>query len=132
MIAVPALGGMAVPIARTTAGHVRGTYDSGIAAFKGIRYGADTRPRRFQPPRKPTPWSGVRDALAYGPACPQARPMESASEDCLFLNVWTPAIRDGGKRAVMFYIHGGAYSNGSGSAAIYDGVNLCKRGNVVL
>jgi para-nitrobenzyl esterase len=50
----------------------------------------------------------------------------------LFLNVWTPALRDGGKRSVMVYIHGGAYSNGSGSAAIYDGVNLAKRGDVVV
>jgi len=132
LIAAPALAATAAPIARTTAGRVRGALDSGIAAFKGIRYGADTRPRRFQPPQKPKPWSGVRDALAFGPACPQARPAENASEDCLFLNVWTPALRDGGKRTVMFYIHGGAYSNGSGSAAIYDGVNLCKRGNVVV
>ena len=123
----------AAPVARTTNGQVRGTYSSGIATFKGIRYGADTRPRRFMPPLRPKHWSGIRDALAYGPSCPQSRGSEDkTSEDCLFLNVWTPALRDGGKRAVMVYIHGGAYSNGSGSANIYDGVNLCKRGNVVV
>jgi para-nitrobenzyl esterase len=54
------------------------------------------------------------------------------SEDCLFLNVWTPALRDGGKRPVMVYIHGGAYSTGSGSSPLYDGVRLCRRGDVVV
>jgi para-nitrobenzyl esterase len=132
LVAAPAIAGAAAPIARTTAGQVQGTYDSGIATFKAIRYGADTRPRRFQPPRKPKPWSGVYDARTYGAACPQSRGGEPMSEDCLFLNVWTPALRDGGKRTVMVYIHGGAYSNGSGSAAIYDGVNLSRRGNVVV
>ncbi len=122
----------AAPTARTTAGHVRGLYDSGIAVFKGIRYGADTAPCRFMPPMRPKPWSGVHDALAYGASCPQPHSEERMSEDCLFLNVWTPGLRDGGKRPVMFYIHGGAYSSGSGSANIYDGVNLCKRGNVVV
>jgi para-nitrobenzyl esterase len=122
----------AAPVAHTRYGQVRGTYDSGIATFKGIRYGADTKPRRFMPPLRPKRWSGIRNAFAYGPSCPQSRAAEKTSEDCLFLNVWTPALRDGGKRTVMVYIHGGAYSNGSGSANITDGVNLCKRGNVVV
>jgi len=121
------------PVARTTAGQVRGARDGAILAFKGIPYGADTRPRRFMPPIKPKPWRGIRAALAYGPSCPQQRPDgPNASEDCLCLNVWTPALRDGAKRPVMVYIHGGAYSTGSGSADIYDGANLCRRGNVVV
>ena len=111
---------------------MRGATDQGIAVFKGIRYGADTAPHRFQPPHLPKPWRGVADALAYGPGSPQGSNESNTSEDCLFLNVWTPALRDGGKRPVMVYIHGGAYSNGSGSSPLYDGVNLCKRGNVVV
>ena len=121
------------PVATTKAGRVRGAMDSGIYVFKGIRYGADTAARRFMPPLPPEAWTDVRDALEYGPASPQAsRSNEKTSEDCLFLNVWTPGLRDGRKRPVMFYIHGGAYSNGSGSSQLYDGVRLCKRGDVVV
>jgi para-nitrobenzyl esterase len=133
-IAAPALARGATdaaPIATTRYGKVRGAVDQGINVFKGVRYGADTAARRFQPPRPPTAWRGVVDALAYGPACPQGREANT-SEDCLFLNVWTPGLRDGGKRPVMVYIHGGAYATGSGSSPLYDGVNLCKRGNVVV
>jgi len=121
------------PVARTKAGRVRGALDNGVHVFKGIRYGADTAARRFLPPVAPEPWADVRDALEYGPMSPQpSRSSEKASEDCLFLNVWTPGLGDGRKRPVMFYIHGGAYSNGSGSSPLYDGVRLCKRGDVVV
>ena len=121
------------PIATTRAGKVRGYTDNGINVFKGIRYGADTSNRRFMPPLAPDPWSEVRDALIYGAASPQpSRGAERTSEDCLFLNVWTAGLRDGRKRAVMVYIHGGAYANGSGSSPLYDGVRLCRRGDVVV
>jgi para-nitrobenzyl esterase len=129
----PALARDAAPVARTGAGRVRGFRDSGILVFKGVRYGADTRAYRFLPPSRPRPWRGVEDALVCGPSCPQAHDDgEKTSEDCLFLNVWTPALRDGGKRAVMVYIHGGAYASGSSSSPLYDGVHLCRRSNVVV
>jgi para-nitrobenzyl esterase len=118
----------AEPIAETRAGKVRGALASGIAVFKGIRYGAP--PARFQPPVAPKPWAGVGDALAYGAGSPQGRGEANTAEDCLFVNVWTPAPT--GKRPVMVYIHGGAYSNGSGSSPLYDGVNLARRGDVVV
>ena len=121
------------PIATTRFGKVRGYVDDGINVFKGIRYGADTARSRFLPPVPPEAWSDVREALSYGPAAPQSsRSNEKTNEDCLFLNVWTPALRDGRKRPVMFYIHGGAYNNGSGSSPLYDGVRLCRRGDVVV
>ncbi|HWA63050.1 MAG TPA: carboxylesterase/lipase family protein [Caulobacteraceae bacterium] len=121
------------PLARTTHGPVRGYVDKGILAFKGVRYGADTGPRRFLPPAPPAPWTDVRPALDYGPASPQrGRETGAMSEDCLFLNVWTPALADGRRRPVMVYIHGGAYSTGSGSAPLYDGVRLARRGDVVV
>jgi para-nitrobenzyl esterase len=121
------------PVAATRWGKVRGSVDNGVNVFKGIRYGADTAKHRFMPPASPEPWSDVRDALAYGPTAPQpSRANEKPNEDCLFLNIWTPGLRDGRKRPVMFYIHGGAYNNGSGSSVLYDGVRLCRRGDVVV
>ena len=123
---------VAAPVAMTRHGKVRGAVDQDINVFKGIRYGADTGEHRFQPPRLPKPWRGIADALAFGAGSPQGSNDANTSEDCLFLNVWTPALRDGSKRPVMVYIHGGAYSNGSGSSPLYDGVNLCKRGDVVV
>jgi para-nitrobenzyl esterase len=120
------------PVVRTTYGAVRGLVDGGVNVFRGIRYGADTRPRRFMPPLPPERWEGVRDAFEYGRAAPQDRASGTISEDCLFLNVWTPGLDDGGKRPVLFYVHGGAYAHGSGSSPLYDGRRLARRGDVVV
>jgi para-nitrobenzyl esterase len=135
----------AAPEALLTSGRVRGFVDRGIYGFKGIPYGADTAARRFQAPVPPAPWTGIREATGFGPRAPQGVGHEGRksgytlppdlgpmSEDCLYLNVWTPGLRDGRKRPVMVYIHGGAYSGGSGNNTLYDGVNLCKRGDVVV
>jgi para-nitrobenzyl esterase len=106
----------------TRHGPVRGAVEDGVNVFKGVRYGADTAPRRFMPALPPEPWTEVRPALEYGTASPQKSAEPNQSEDCLFLNVWTRGLRDGGKRPVMVYIHGGAHANGSGSSPLYDGV----------
>jgi para-nitrobenzyl esterase len=116
----------------TSHGQVRGYTDDGIEVFKGIRYGADTAPRRFRPPLPPQAWDGVVDCFEYGASSPQNRSNEKISEDCLFLNIWTPAVDDGRKRPVMFYIHGGAYNHGSGSSPLYDGRALAAHGDVVV
>ena len=131
------------PVATTTYGKVRGYVDHDIRAFKGIRYGDDTSKFRFQAPRPPAPWTGVHDALAWGPRAPQpgrtqssasaaTAPQDPVSEDCLFLNVWTPGLRDNAKRPVMVYIHGGGYNALSANDPLYDGVRLCQRGDVVV
>jgi para-nitrobenzyl esterase len=120
------------PIAKTRYGDVRGYSDSGVSVFKGIRYGADTAPRRFMPPVAPIPWEQTADAFEYGSAAPQDRTNETVSEDCLFLNIWTPSVTDQQKRPVMFYIHGGAYNHGSGSSPLYDGAALARRDDVVV
>lgn len=119
------------PVARTTYGRVRGAPVGRVLVFRGVRYGADTAPRRFQAPAAPAPWGGVRDALVHGPASPQRGDEPNQSEDCLFLNVWTPGL-DHARRAVMVYIHGGAYSSGSSANALLDGARLAEHGDVVV
>lgn len=122
----------AAPVAMTRHGRVRGYLDGDIKVFKGVRYGADTALRRFQPPVPPQAWDGIIEATAYGHASPQKSDEPDQGEDCLFLNVWTPALADGGSRPVMVYVHGGAHANGSGSSPLYDGAALCRRGDVVV
>ena len=134
-----------------------GTYAGRVAAFKGIPYGADTRLTRFAAPKPPVSWSDVKPCVEWAARAPQtvgARPeYESAkareaaaerpgyhlppdegpqSEDCLHVNVWTPGVKDTKKRPVMFYIHGGAFANGTANAALYDGTRLARRGDVVV
>jgi len=133
MLAVtPLARSAASPVVRTSAGRVRGTIDGDVQIFRGIRYGADTAPRRFMPPVAPEPWRGVVDATVYGAASPQPGSEANQSEDCLFLNVTAPVAKAARPRPVIVYIHGGAYSSGSGSSPLYDGSTLCRRGDVVV
>src|ERR1700728_229851 len=110
-------------VAETTFGKIRGEEVQGIKTFKGVPYGATTAGQnRFMPPMDPAPWTGVRDALHYGPSTPQSDPagthsrVAAESEDCLVLNVWTPALKDGRKRPVLFWCHGGGFVSGSRSS----------------
>src|SRR5581483_3467299 len=136
-------------VAETAFGKVRGEEVQGIKIFKGIPYGASTSgANRFMPPKDPAPWSGVRDALHYGASAPQSNPgvaravsplgtasanLPPENEECLVLNVWTPALRgDGRKRPVLFWCHGGGFVSGSGSSPGTDGANLARRGDVVV
>jgi para-nitrobenzyl esterase len=130
-------------IVQTTAGKVRGVVQDRISAFYGVPYGASTAgPSRFMPPAKPQPWTGVHDMLEYGPRSPQGPSglipedaaedrREPAGEDCLRLNVWTPATGSG-RRPVMVWLHGGGFAQASGSFIIYDGANLARRRDVVV
>ena len=131
------------PVATTTHGKVRGFVDQDILGFKGIPYGDDTAKHRFQAPRPPPSWTGTRDTVKFGPRAPQGgrgqssassagTPPDPVSEDCLYLNVWTPGLRDSAKRPVMVYIHGGGYNALSANDPLYDGVRLCQRGDVVV
>jgi para-nitrobenzyl esterase len=135
-------------VADTAFGKIRGEEIQGIKIFKGVPYGATTAGQnRFMPPVDPTPWAGVRDTLHYGPSAPQRNPeaagavsplavasanLPPESEDCLVLNVWTPALKDGRKRPVLFWCHGGGFVSGSGSSPGTDGANLARRGDVVV
>ena len=134
----------------TSYGVVRGMANTGIKVFRGIPYGADTSGRnRFMPPRKPTPWTGARSAMGYGPISPQTPSgyrsdyaqlimwdrhvgCGGMGEDCLSLNVYTPGVNDGGKRAVLVSFHGGGWATGSANAPMYDGGQLSLLGDVVV
>jgi len=138
--------------ADTTYGKIRGVDNNGIKVFKGIPYGANTTgANRFMAPVEPAKWTGVRDALEYGHSAPQSDPaapprqagaltisgekLPAEGEDCLVLNIWTPALGSSGngrKRPVMFWCHGGGFATGSGSSPDNDGTNLARRGDVVV
>lgn len=129
-------------VASTASGDVCGVAVEGVQIFRGIPYGASTAGRnRFRPPQPPTPWAGVREAVLYGETAPQARSFLSRGgfdgnrpaigEDCLVLNVWTPAVDDAA-RPVMVWLHGGGFEAGTGSVHLYDGVNVARRGDVVV
>ena len=128
------------PVADTTYGKLRGRTQDGIHVFRGVPYGADTSGKnRFMPPRKPAPWKDVRDAVAWGHVAPQplasvqwANKPGGTGEDCLVLNISTPALKDGGKRAVMFSIHGGGFTTGTSHNPVFDGRALARMGNVVV
>ena len=133
------------PVADTASGQIRGYTSGKIKVFKGVPYGQPTGgANRWLPAKAPIPWKGVRDTVKQGDKCPQneGAPMaeetvalgkEPMSEDCLNLDVWTPAVGKGsGKRPVMVWYHGGGFSSGSGGGLRYDGVNLCTKKDIVL
>src|SRR6266478_3115501 len=136
-------------VVETVSGKLRGIVQNGVRIFKGIPYGGPVEGAgRFMPPAKPAPWTGMRDALDFGPRAMQPdQPFgispevlallslndpQPMSENCLVLNVWTPAAGDGYKRPVMFWCHGGAFTAGSGSSDWYDGANLSRKGDAVV
>lgn len=127
------------PTVRIQQGVLTGRADAEVAAFKNIPYAAPpTAERRWRPPGPAPTWQGQRDASAYGPLCIQAPPNGDPgvgplpmSEDCLNLNVWRP-ISAAQLAPVMVWIHGGGLVNGSGTAPLYDGTSLAKRGMVVV
>ena len=134
-------------VVQTSNGPVRGCVQDGLQVFKGLRYGAPpVGLARFKPPSRPAPWTEPAAAVAYGapaiqsglapgerrtsPGDPPAPDEPASSEDCLFLNVWTPGL-DARARPVMVWLHGGGFANGSGGAAMYDGGALARKGDVV-
>jgi len=131
-------------IVETTAGRIQGAVlHGGMNAFYGVPYGAPTDgANRFMPPQPATPWAGVRETTAVGNRSPQdfGGPIsevfsldrrEPMSEDCLNLNVFTPALGRG-DRPVMVWLHGGGYSGGSGNWLLYDGARLARGQDVVV
>ena len=130
------------PQVKTAQGLIEGFTESGLAIFKGIPYAAPpVNKLRWQPPQPAQSWAGVRPAIQFGPSSLQ-NPSNAArfkefvvegpqSEDCLYLNIWTPGCDDA-RRPVMVWIHGGLFTMGSGSQSIFDGANLAVNQDVVV
>jgi para-nitrobenzyl esterase len=136
-------------VVETPYGKLKGFEQDGVRIFRGVNYGADTSGKnRFMPPVKPDPWTGVKEATAYGLQAPQLRiagqltpkwlafcfpPADGAAtgENCLVLNVWTPGTDDK-KRPVMVWFHGGGYTVGSSHGIAYDGASLARTHDVVV
>jgi para-nitrobenzyl esterase len=128
---------------QTASGRLRGVVRFGVNQFWGVPYAASTAgPGRFMPPAKVTPWSGVRDCFQVGNRAPQDPDgpisevfaldrQEPMGEDCLNVNVFTPALGSG-NRPVMVWLHGGGFSGGSGNWLLYEGTNLARKEDVVM
>ncbi|HEY1361034.1 MAG TPA: carboxylesterase/lipase family protein [Xanthobacteraceae bacterium] len=127
-------------IVRSEAGLLRGAVENGVAVFRAVPYAAPpTGERRFAPPQPVPAWQGVRDATSDGPIAPQGRSRlahvmgdfeRPQSEDCLTLNIWTPSPGSG-RRPVLVWIHGGAFSSGAGSLPWYSGERFAANGDLV-
>ncbi len=119
-------------------GRLKGVTADGVTSFKGIPYAAPpVGDLRWRPPQPVKPWTGVREASAYGGDCMQkpfpgdAAPLGvTPAEDCLYVNVWVPASGAQKKVAVMVWIYGGGFVNGGSSPAVYDGSQFARRGVV--
>lgn len=127
---------------RITGGVMSGVLSEGVRSFKGIPYAAPpVGPLRWQPPQAVVPWTDVRDGSAYGAECPQTpypetsvylRPAQPQAEDCLFLNVWTPASSAADRLPVLVWIHGGALTRGSSTSDVRSGIPLARKGIVLV
>lgn len=129
------------PIVKTQSGDVQGVTDQDALAFKGIPYAAPpVGARRWREPEPAPKWQSVRKADRYGKACIQTPGLSAAnggapgplSEDCLYLNIWTPKAERSARLPVMIWIHGGAYIFGAGGLPLYDGRPLAEKGAVVV
>jgi para-nitrobenzyl esterase len=120
-----------------TGGTIEGVEQDGIFSYKGIPF--DAHPigdLRWKSPAPVEPWTGVKKADAFAPACMQTSNSMGntapVSEDCLYLNVWTPAKNKGEKLPVIFWVHGGGFSGGSTSTPMYDGTGFAKKGVILI
>lgn len=132
-------------VVQTTAGKLEGASAKGVTSFKGVPYAKPPVGNlRWKPPAPVESWSGVRKADTFSPGCIQHKDIERLpwsreymlqgpiSEDCLYLNVWTPSDFQGRKLPVYVFFHGGGFMEGAGSVSVYDGANLARKGQLVV
>lgn len=129
-----------IQTAKVTGGEIKGVVRGGVASFKGIPFAAaPVRELRWKAPRPVVPWTGIRSADAFAPGCMQDTGFAvmmggspNVSEDCLYLNVWTPARNAGEKLPVMVWIYGGGFAGGMTSIPVYDGTKFAEKGVVLV
>src|SRR6516165_3183837 len=136
MLCLPLMGATSglETIVKTESGLVAGS-GTAIRVYKGIPYAAPpVGELRWKPPQPVTPWAGVRVAKSFSPVCPQSERLNLGvqSEDCLKLNIWTPARSADDRLPVMVWIHGGSFQNGGTSQTVYDGEALAAQGVVLV
>jgi para-nitrobenzyl esterase len=129
-------------IVETDKGSVEGTLEEGIHAYRGIPFAAPpVGALRWRPPQEAAAWEGVRKADTFGKACIQpvyedsldgSEDVGEQSEDCLYLNVWTPGVDAAAPRPVMVWIHGGAFKLGASNITMFSGLPLAQKGAVVV
>jgi len=124
---------------KTSAGYVSGINQSGIRVYLGVPFAAPpVGDLRWRPPAPVRSWEGTKAATAYGPTCPEAQkgsqpgPAPNMSEDCLYLNVWTPAQNASAKLPVMVFFYGGGFTSVEGSMPMYNGTTLAEKGVIVV
>ncbi len=125
---------------KVTGGSVQGVAAGNVVSFKGIPFAAPpTGDNRWRPPQAVKSWSGVKKADTFAPGCVQDPQMAvsfgapaKVSEDCLYLNVWTPARTPNDRLPVMVWIYGGAFAAGMTSIPLYDGTHLAQQGVIVV
>ncbi|MEJ2110349.1 MAG: carboxylesterase family protein [Acidobacteriota bacterium] len=140
VVVLCACAGSAPPLTTTvevTGGTIEGVQENGIFSYKGIPFAQPpVGDLRWKEPQPVEPWTDVKKADAFGPACMQtANSMGNSapvSEDCLYINVWTPAQKTDEKLPVIFWIYGGGFSGGSTSIPMYDGTGFARKGVVLV
>src|SRR5580698_11569739 len=142
VIAAVQVAGVSVAVGQeawTESGAISGVREGGLSVYRGVPFAAPpTGDLRWQPPVTVTPWTGTRETDAFAPACVQtgvSMPGETppvTSEDCLYLNIWTPAQEPSAKLPVIVWIYGGGFFNGSASMPLYWGDRLATKGAVVV
>jgi para-nitrobenzyl esterase len=130
------ISGQNTTIVKTDAGLISGLQQDNLRVFLGIPFAAPpVGDLRWKPPAQVEPWDGVKETIKYSPACPQPAvidPNLTMSEDCLYLNVWTPAADEKEKLPVMVFLYGGAFGKIAGSMPLYNGTALARKGVIVV
>ena len=133
ILAQPWFGAAASSTAKVEQGILKGTQEGNLTVYRGIPFAAPpVAERRWRPPQRPAKWDGVRPADKFAPQCIQAGDAQSMSEDCLYLNVWSPAKSAHDRIPVLVWIYGGGFNAGATSIPNYSGEVLARKGVVLV